>query len=109
MAGDETDRTRNARVQTLDDPGTWQKPSGQAYRCQVFLYSREDGVYLAVAAALPGVAGVGATEAEALADITRAFKRIIPMYTRDGGKIPWLDTPVGPEPGGTVRWLFPEV
>jgi hypothetical protein len=64
---------------------------------------------VAVAAALPGVVGIGANETEALADVTRAFKTAIERYTAGGGQIPWLQNPAEPEPGAVTRWVFPEV
>ena len=103
------DRTRSSRVMTVDDPGGSYQPAGKTYRCQVYLYPRSDGGFLAVAATLTGVAGAGTSEAEALADITRSFQAVIPMYTREGGKIPWQENPAEPQPGWKTRWVFPEV
>lgn len=108
MANENAERTRVAQSVRVEDPGGWQPPTGKTYRCQVYVYPREGTGVLAVAAALPGVAGFGATEGAALADICRAFKAIIPEYTRTG-KIPWLENPADPEPGGVVRWVFPQV
>jgi hypothetical protein len=108
MGTNATGRTRNARSVTVTDSSEPTRPAGKVFRCQVNLSQRE-GVFVAVAAALPGVAGVGATETESLADIVRAFKVVLPRYLSAAGKIPWLAEPVEPEPGGVTRWVFPEI
>ncbi|MBX9628790.1 MAG: hypothetical protein K2X82_33660 [Gemmataceae bacterium] len=102
------DRSRAARVLSAAEVVAPAAGAGRVFRCQVYLYQRPAG-FLAVAAALPGVAGIGANEAEALADVTRAFKAVIPGYVADGGRVPWLPDPARAETGALTRWVFPEL
>lgn len=99
-------RTRVARsmfLEAIDMPPS----ANKTYQCQVNLYERGDG-FLAVAAALPGVAGFGPTYDAAIADVVKAFKVALPVHLANG-KIPWLMPPVEPEHGGLVRYLTVEV
>ena len=108
MSSGKADTRRDAVFVNIDDPGPRAGDTGRMFRCEVHLYPQPAGGFVAVAAALPGVAGTGATELEALADVTRAFEAAIPGYLANGGSVPWTAGATLLE-GGLVRFVFAKV
>lgn len=96
--------TDNPRL--LRPRGHWQQYKGGVYRCMVFLTAKEAGSFSVVAAHLPGVAGRGSSEREALANVVEAFASAIRLYRDRGVGVPWMKTPVDHERGALERWVI---
>src|SRR5438046_2445876 len=92
------------KIQLIDDAGGWSVYTGGVYRCQVFLSKQDDGGFLAVVAPLADVTARGATESEALANVTAALVNAIPTRRTSAG-VPWTEPPM-PQPDALVRWVF---
>ena len=78
--------------------GAWKEYHGEVYRCRVYLEPAPQGGFVATAAGLSGVKGLGATEADALASVTQAL--------RAHGTRPSPESQAEePPPGAVVRWV----
>lgn len=108
MANGNLDRTRSARPYSSNDSASWAKPERTTYRCPVYLSRREDGGYSAIAPVLADTHCEGATEDEALENITRILEDAIHQFTSRGPGMPWIASPSAPEPGMLFRFVFPK-
>lgn len=96
-------RTRVSRRVYMNDTEQWQKPDRPTFRCEVHVYPGESGGFIVVSANLGGVRAVGATEAEALANVKQALIAAIPLNMREDGRVNWLNPPAEVGPGGTIK------
>lgn len=85
--------------------GDWKVYHGDAYRCQIHLAPRTGGGYAAVAATLPGIAGEGATEQEAMANVAQSLATTITGWKQSGATIPWGEAAKSPA-GAMTKWVI---
>ena len=82
----------------------WKEYKGNAYRCPVEVLQQEER-WIARAITLPSVSATGATEREALDNITVEVGAVILRDKGAGQPIPWTAAEKAP-PGQIVRWVF---
>ncbi len=109
MANPLTMRTRVSRKIFLDDTGEGGKPERPTYRCEIHVYPRATGGFVAVSANLTGIEGIGASEAEAIVNVKQALIAAIPLHLREDGRVNWQNPPTEVGPGGTVKVVFPSL
>ncbi|HKI34206.1 MAG TPA: hypothetical protein VKA46_20305 [Gemmataceae bacterium] len=86
--------------------GEWQEYRGNAYRCQLYLLPKDGGGYLATAATLPNIAEGGATEQEAVANITRSLVAVLSAWKQSGVPIPWHAAAEEAPVGAKAKWVI---
>jgi predicted RNase H-like HicB family nuclease len=88
--------------------GEWTEyPAGAAYRVPVYLEYGPDGRVSAVAATLPGVAGQGKDDQEALANVREALAGALRVYREEGVPAPWVERRGDPGgPWSRARWVL---
>lgn len=88
-------------------PG-WVELEPGVFECCVCLVAEEDGGYSVYMPYLPGVASQGETEAEALDNISEAFRGVVAVYRENNEAIPWLaEHEVEPIPMGAKEKRIP--
>lgn len=87
----------------------WRRTAGNVFRCMVHLVPEEDGRLSAIAATLPGVASQGATEEEALANVTEALAAALATYAELRMPIPWTASPPEREAAAQTKWVIVHV
>ena len=105
----DADARKAAEVVLLKEDSTddWTEPSGDMYRCAVYLAPEDEGGYSVTVPSLPGAVSEGETEREALDNITEALAGLIESYKAKGDPIPWKNGELpAPEPGVITRWVF---
>ena len=109
MANPIAKRTRVAKFRFIDDTGEGGKPERPTYRCEIHVYPSGRGGFVAVSANLTGIEGIGASEAEAIANVKQALIAAIPLHLREDGRVNWQNPPTEVGPGGTVKVVFPSL
>lgn len=100
---------RTAARQQYIEATAWEPLAESTYECRVLLCPEEDGGYSAHALRLPGVVTQGESVAEALANITDAFRAAISVYREQGGAIPWTNLEIDRPKGSIERWILVDV
>ena len=100
---------RTAGPQQYIESPQWKRLDENAYECRVLLCPEEDGGYSAHALRLPGVVSQGESVAEALANITDAFRAAISVYHERGEAIPWTDLKIERPKRSIEKWIVVNV
>jgi hypothetical protein len=80
-------------------------PNVPVFNCVVNVGPGADGIVEATVANLPGIAGRGKSEREALAQVVPQFKAIVAKHHAAGQPIPWIDPPTLPAAGQSQRLI----
>ncbi len=87
----------------------WEQLNENTHECRVLLCPEEEGGYSAHALRLPGVVSQGESVAEALDNISDAFRAALLVYREQDETIPWADLQIDRPKGSIERWILVHV
>ena len=88
----------------------WEKfVDANVFECRVLLCPEPEGGYSAHALRLPGVVSQGDSIAEALENITEAFRGAISVYQEGNQGIPWEQITIDRPARSLERWILVDV